>query len=857
MSRRQDLHPPSVLRPALMAAFALAMLAGDSNAEIRLVAERPRVLIRGGDLPLLRERCRGDAHLKPVYEKMRAFAYGSGRSSNLWIAPDELCSIALAYLIEDRDARLLARARGHIGFLREAEGDSWTRPRILKALACAYDWLHADLSEGERRQMAERMTWLAAQMRKQYRHSDYNNHVYLERGPLVYLGLALAGEGLADAEAARALDEAEALLKQHFVPAVNQVGGLGDGGWHESMSYWSFFAYEFAHQLEAWRTATGEDLFAACPALGGAAEWLVYCTRPHDRSMAPVADIESPVRWGDQESAYLPLLAARYRSGLAQSAAQQTPPTHAARCWAYLAWYDPGIAAADRATLPTGRLFQGIGWASMRSGWETDAAWALFVCGDYYAGHQHFDQNSFIIARRGNLAIDAGEYGARQTLFHNTVMIGQGQRAYGNDPRTRFGPTPPGSEFDTGEIVAFEENRLFTYVLGDASNAYGEFRSGRRMKKAPVFLRRFLFLKPATFVVDDTVRVFEPGLDVRWLLHSTGKPEISQAGILIRDQQGELACRTLLPEKVTVSSLEDAGGKSNRQHHRIEIAPAEAGSQTVRFLHVLHARPAGQSDSVHCQMAVTGKEVALELAASGLVYRVWLSEDSPGRIAVATAEGRALAAERPLAAGILPYTADGVKLLERWDSAYRRDGLPGWDTDRTSSNLQEALRRGLVKPCRAAELGCGTGTNAVYLAEQGFDVTGIDIAPSALARAAGRAKAAGAQVQWRLADATNMPDLEPFDFVFDRGCYHGVRQANAAGYVQSLRKLTRQGARVLILAGNANEARASGPPRVKEEQIRADFSADFNLLELRETRFDTRQPGVQGALAWFILLERK
>ena len=105
-----------------MAAFALAMLAGDSNAEIRLVAERPRVLIRDGDLPLLRERCRGDAHLKPVYEKMRAFAYGSGRSSNLWIAPDELCSIALAYLIEDRDARLLARARGHIGFLREAEG---------------------------------------------------------------------------------------------------------------------------------------------------------------------------------------------------------------------------------------------------------------------------------------------------------------------------------------------------------------------------------------------------------------------------------------------------------------------------------------------------------------------------------------------------------------------------------------------------------------------------------------------------------------------------------------------------------------------------------------------------------------
>ena len=66
--------------------------------------------------------------------------------------------------------------------------------------------------------------------------------------------------------------------------------------------------------------------------------------------------------------------------------------------------------------------------------------------------------------------------------------------------------------------------------------------------------------------------------------------------------------------------------------------------------------------------------------------------------------------------------------------------------------------------------------------------------------------------------------LGPFDLVYDRGCYHGVRRQNAAGYVDSLRRLTRAGSQILILAGNANEERNYGPPRVKEEEIRADFS---------------------------------
>jgi SAM-dependent methyltransferase len=154
-------------------------------------------------------------------------------------------------------------------------------------------------------------------------------------------------------------------------------------------------------------------------------------------------------------------------------------------------------------------------------------------------------------------------------------------------------------------------------------------------------------------------------------------------------------------------------------------------------------------------------------------------------------------------------------------------------------------------------LGCGTGTNAIYLAKQGFKVTGVDIAPTALALAAKKAKQANVDVRWVLADVTAPPELGPFDFVFDRGCYHGVRQQNATGYVLAVTRLTRSGAKVLIMAGNAKDTRAGGPPKVTEEQIRTDFQSSFIVESLQETRFGSRDAAAEGALAWAIVLRRK
>ena len=195
---------------------------------------------------------------------------------------------------------------------------------------------------------------------------------------------------------------------------------------------------------------------------------------------------------------------------------------------------------------------------------------------------------------------------------------------------------------------------------------------------------------------------------------------------------------------------------------------------------------------------------------------------------------------------------------ERWDGMYRDGRKAPWDIGRPSSDLKQAVENGTLRPCRVVELGCGPGNDAIYLAGRGFDVTAIDIAPSALSQAEKKAKDAGVKVRWLHADVLNPPELEPFDLIYDRGCYHGVRRQNAAGYVATLRRLSRPGTQVLILAGNANEPPPhSGPPRVREADIRTDFGPLFDFQWLRETHFDTTDPNRKGALAWSILLRRK
>jgi SAM-dependent methyltransferase len=192
-----------------------------------------------------------------------------------------------------------------------------------------------------------------------------------------------------------------------------------------------------------------------------------------------------------------------------------------------------------------------------------------------------------------------------------------------------------------------------------------------------------------------------------------------------------------------------------------------------------------------------------------------------------------------------------------WNESYRVGDLP-WDTGRPSSELQRVVSRNTIQPCRALELGCGTGTNSVWLAQQGFEATGIDLAPLAVEQAEKRAYATGVKVHFVVADVLHLPDLDgPFAFFFDRGCYHAVRRNAAEQYAPAVARQLASGGRGLILAGNALEPHDPGPPVVTEEQIRDELGLAFQILDLQEFRFD-EAPGVtERFLGWSCLIEKR
>ena len=69
-----------------------------------------------------------------------------------------------------------------------------------------------------------------------------------------------------------------------------------------------------------------------------------------------------------------------------------------------------------------------------------------------------------------------------------------------------------------------------------------------------------------------------------------------------------------------------------------------------------------------------------------------------------------------------------------WDVMYLFRKTP-WDTGITPPEIVAMIEGGKVSIGRALDLGCGTGTNAIYLAQQGFTVTAIDVSRRAVALA--------------------------------------------------------------------------------------------------------------------------
>lgn len=108
-----------------------------------------------------------------------------------------------------------------------------------------------------------------------------------------------------------------------------------------------------------------------------------------------------------------------------------------------------------------------------------------------------------------------------------------------------------------------------------------------------------------------------------------------------------------------------------------------------------------------------------------------------------------------------------------------------------------------LTPGRALDLGCGTGTDSIYLASRGWEVIGIDAVPRALEIARRDASAAGVSPRFLHGDVTRLETLgigDGFNLLFDFGCFHTLPEDQRDQYVHAVSRVTAPGG-ILLLYG--------------------------------------------------------
>ena len=181
---------------------------------------------------------------------------------------------------------------------------------------------------------------------------------------------------------------------------------------------------------------------------------------------------------------------------------------------------------------------------------------------------------------------------------------------------------------------------------------------------------------------------------------------------------------------------------------------------------------------------------------------------------------------------------------ERFADYYAASRAP-WDIGRPQRAFVEA---GDLIHGRVLDAGCGTGDLALWLAERGCAVTGVDFLEQPLASARRKAAERGLTANFLQIDARAIGEIpERFDAVTDCGLFHTFDDDGRAAYVAALERLLEPGARVFVLCFSTAEPGTHGPRRVGEEELRRAFGAGWEIESLEPARFEV-VAGIPGAV---------
>ena len=471
---------------------------------------------------------------------------------------------------------------------------TWESTSRILALA-AYDWIYEALTDDERRaiivpfvQYIENVQpgpGKPAIVRRNGGPGGYRAGFYGVDSLLWYSGLAALGDGFCDELARSHLETGYGNCRKMLEfrsGSSGDDGPLVSGTCGYAVGAYPWAHFNFFHSLKA---ATGLDAAAAYPGLALFPNFVWWNWIQHEK--APLQFGSGDTRHGLNllgvgnlpehfvQYAYFFREANPDAARLAATLRQMLPNGSLSQTWPMYPFLLSGAGdvqpfSADElaARSPRARHFESTGQFFMRSGWTPDSTYCMFIAGGKTdAGHRHYDENGFIIYKRGFLALDSGSRALQddlnlahyysQTVAHNCMLIHKSGE-----------PLPPcwgvrsadKSEWlcDGGQtvkaaakVLAFETNPLFTYIASDAAAAYPG--------KSDECLRQFLFLADDCFVVYDRVTATQADFGKEWLLHSANEPKIAGDVAEVHAGKGSLFSRTMLPQGAVVEKIGGPG----------------------------------------------------------------------------------------------------------------------------------------------------------------------------------------------------------------------------------------------------------------------------------------------------------
>jgi cyclopropane fatty-acyl-phospholipid synthase-like methyltransferase len=159
--------------------------------------------------------------------------------------------------------------------------------------------------------------------------------------------------------------------------------------------------------------------------------------------------------------------------------------------------------------------------------------------------------------------------------------------------------------------------------------------------------------------------------------------------------------------------------------------------------------------------------------------------------------------------------------------------------------------------------GCGTGENALYFANRGHKVTGIDFLAEPINLAKQKAVERGLPATFLVMDALALKELpEVFDTVIDSGLFHVFGDEDRRRYVEGVESVLKPGGRLFLLCFSDAEPGDQGPRRVSKKEIEDAFAVGWVVESVEPSRYEVRPDPDDsrfrdgGPRAWFVVVRK-